>query len=111
MPAASGETRPPTLVDNTSQVLPHFPRCDNLRTQETPRKCGGTRERMKIIPTFAAIVLSYLAAQAGSVAAVAQVRANAPDTSPGPTEAAKPGNAGGASSPDEMGNRRPLYRL
>ncbi len=66
---------------------------------------------MKKILTFGAIMLFFFAAQAGSVAAVAQDQEKAPGTSPGATEAAKPGLAGGASSPDEMGNRRPLYRL
>jgi polysaccharide biosynthesis/export protein len=57
------------------------------------------------------VMLCCFAAQAGSVAAVAQEQTKAPDTSQGATEAAKSGIADGASSPDEMGNRRPLYRL
>jgi len=46
------------------------------------------------------------------MAAVAQTQApEAAKASAGATAPAKPGTADGASSPDEMGNRRPLYRL
>ena len=45
------------------------------------------------------------------MAAVAQEQAKAATASPGAAEATKSGIADGASSPDEMGNRRPLYRL
>jgi len=57
------------------------------------------------------VVASCCAGLAGSVAAVAQEQTTASNISRGATEAAKSGTAGGASSPDEMGNRRPLYRL
>jgi polysaccharide export outer membrane protein len=66
---------------------------------------------MKYFLTSAATMFFYCAGQAGSVAAVAQEHTKAVEASPGATEAAKSGLAGGASSPDEMGNRRPLYRL
>ncbi len=58
-----------------------------------------------------AAMLGWIVAQAGLVAAVAQEKKEAIKTSQGPAEATKPGIADGASSPDEMGNRRPLYRL
>jgi len=64
---------------------------------------------MKRLLTCAAVVLWY-AAQAGSAAAVAQETTAAMATQ-GATGSTKAGIAGGASSPDEMGNRRPLYRL
>jgi hypothetical protein len=57
------------------------------------------------------VVLFCLAAQAGSVVAGAQQQTATSVTSRGATAATKPGIADGASSPDEMGNRRPLYRL
>ena len=67
---------------------------------------------MKQLSDACAVVLLYcLAAQTGSVAAVAQEQTKASTTSQGATEATKSGIADGASSPDEMGNRRPLYRL
>lgn len=66
---------------------------------------------MKWLPICAALVLGAVA-QTNSVAAVAQEQATqaakAGDGAAGPT---KSGIADGASSPDEMGNRRPLYRL
>lgn len=65
---------------------------------------------MKQLLICAAVLLGF-AAQAGSVAAVAQGQTKASTTSQGAAEATKSGIAGGASSPDEMGNRRPLYRL
>ena len=68
-----------------------------------------TRDEMKQLLTCV-VMVSLLAAQAGSVAAVAQEQTKA-TTSPGAAEATKSGIADGASSPDEMGNRRPLYRL
>src|SRR5258708_548926 len=59
-----------------------------------------------------AIWFGSCAVQTSSVAAVAQEQATqAAKESEGATEPTKPGIAGGASSPDEMGNRRPLYRL
>jgi len=64
---------------------------------------------MKRLLTCAAVVLWY-AGQAGSAAAVAQETTAAMATQ-GATGSTKAGIAGGASSPDEMGNRRPLYRL
>ncbi len=57
------------------------------------------------------VVALCCAGLAGSVASVAQEQTKASNTGRGATEAAKSGIAGGASSPDEMGNRRPLYRL
>jgi polysaccharide biosynthesis/export protein len=66
---------------------------------------------MKHFLTCVVIAFSCCAGQAGSVAAVAQEQTTASKTSRGATEAAKSGTAGGASSPDEMGNRRPPYRL
>jgi polysaccharide export outer membrane protein len=45
------------------------------------------------------------------VAAVAQEQTKVTSTSQGAAEATKSGIVDGASSPDEMGNRRPLYRL
>jgi polysaccharide export outer membrane protein len=54
-----------------------------------------------------AVIVGSFAAQTGSVAAVAQEQKEATKASQA-TEATK---ADGASSPDEMGNRRPLYRL
>ncbi len=66
---------------------------------------------MKQLLTCAAIMLGGLALQAGSGAAVAQEQSKATSTSQGAAEATKSGRADGASSPDEMGNRRPLYRL
>jgi len=59
-----------------------------------------------------ALVLGCRAVQASSVAAVAQEQATqAAKASEGAAGPTKPGIADGASSPDEMGNRRPLYRL
>ena len=66
---------------------------------------------MKQLLTCAAIMLGGWAVQAGSGAAVAQEHSKATSTSQGAAEATKSGRADGASSPDEMGNRRPLYRL
>ena len=66
---------------------------------------------MKQLLTCAAIMLGWFAVQAGSGAAVAQEQSKATSTSQGAAEATKSGIADGASSPDEMGNRRPLYRL
>jgi len=58
------------------------------------------------------IVFCYFAVQAASVAAVAQEQAmQAAKARVGAPEPTKPGIADGASSPDEMGNRRPPYRL
>ncbi len=65
---------------------------------------------MKHLLTCVAVVLSYCAGQTGSVAAVAQ-QTKAAKTGQGTTEATKSGSADGASSPDEMGNRCPPYRL
>ena len=45
------------------------------------------------------------------MAAVAQEQTRVTSTSQGAAEATKSGIADGASSPDEMGNRRPLYRI
>lgn len=60
----------------------------------------------------AALLVSGFAGQSSSVAAAAQEQpeevAKASEGAAAPT---KPGKADGASSPDEMGNRRPLYRL
>jgi polysaccharide export outer membrane protein len=58
-----------------------------------------------------AVVLGWIAAQADSVVAVAQEQKEATKTSQGAPDTTKSGKADGASSPDEMGNRRPLYRL
>ncbi|HEX3354135.1 MAG TPA: polysaccharide biosynthesis/export family protein [Terriglobales bacterium] len=66
---------------------------------------------MKRLLTRAVVLLCCCAGQAGSVAAVAQEAKQAAKASEGATELAKSGRADGASSPDEMGNRRPLYRL
>ena len=65
---------------------------------------------MKRFLSCAVLVLGC-AAQAGSVAAVAQETTEAAKASSGASEPTKTGIADGASSPDEMGNRRPLYRL
>ena len=69
------------------------------------------RVEMNQLLTCAVVMLCGIAGQAGSVAAVAQETTKASNPSQGATEAAKSGIADGASSPDEMGNRRPLYRL
>ena len=66
---------------------------------------------MKRVLICTVIVLAGFAVQAGSVAAVAQEQTKAASTSQGAAEATKSGIADGASSPDEMGNRRPLYRI
>lgn len=66
---------------------------------------------MKPLLSGTLAMLCGFAAQAGSVAAVAQQQTETSATSRGATAAAKSGIADGASSPDEMGNRRPLYRL
>jgi polysaccharide export outer membrane protein len=66
---------------------------------------------MKQLLICAVTMFCCFIAQAGSGAAVAQELTKASNSSRGVTEAAKPGIADGASSPDEMGNRRPLYRL
>ena len=66
---------------------------------------------MKRVLTCTVIALVGFAVQAGSVAAVAQEQMKVTSTSQGAAEATKSGIADGASSPDEMGNRRPLYRL
>jgi len=67
---------------------------------------------MKRLLTSAVVVLCCCAGEAGSVAAAAQEReTKAANESEGAAGATKSGIAGGASSPDEMGNRRPLYRL
>jgi hypothetical protein len=66
---------------------------------------------MKWLPICAALVLGG-AVQTSSVAAVAQEQATqAAKASEGAAGPTKSGIADGASSPDEMGNRRPLYRL
>ena len=58
------------------------------------------------------LVIGNCAVQASSMAAVAQEQATqAVQASGRATEPTKSGIADGASSPDEMGNRRPLYRL
>ena len=63
----------------------------------------------------ALVIFGGCAVQAGSVAAVAQEQATqatqAAPASEGAAGPTKSGIADGASSPDEMGNRRPLYRL
>jgi hypothetical protein len=64
---------------------------------------------MKQLLTCAAAIC-LVAVRAGSVAAVAQ-ETKASTTRQGAAEATKSGIADGASSPNEMGNRRPLYRL
>jgi polysaccharide biosynthesis/export protein len=67
---------------------------------------------MKWLPICAALALGGWAVQTGSVAAVAQEQATqAAKASEGAAGPTKSGIADGASSPDEMGNRRPLYRL
>ncbi|MGH9503537.1 MAG: polysaccharide biosynthesis/export family protein [Terriglobales bacterium] len=66
---------------------------------------------MKRIMTCTAAMLCGFAVQAGSVAAAAQEQTIAASTSQGAAAATESGKADGASSPDEMGNRRPLYRL
>jgi polysaccharide export outer membrane protein len=66
---------------------------------------------MKRLLICATGIICCFAAQSDWVAAVAQEQTKASNTSQGAAEATKPGIAGGASSPDEMGNRRPLYRL
>src|SRR5262249_52974501 len=70
---------------------------------------------MKRLLICAVLVTSYCAAQTSSMVAAAQERATqatqAAQTSEGPAGPAKAGKADGASSPDEMGNRRPPYRL
>jgi polysaccharide export outer membrane protein len=107
----------PTLVDNTSHVLPLYFRGDNLRTPEVPRtRPPATRKtkdkKMKRLLTCAVAMLGCCAVQADSVAAVAQELAEkAAKASEGVPAATKSGIADGASSPDEMGNRRPPYRL
>ena len=58
-----------------------------------------------------ALAICFLTVQAGSVAAVAQEQTKASTPGQRAAEATKSGIADGASSPDEMGNRRPLYRL
>jgi polysaccharide biosynthesis/export protein len=67
---------------------------------------------MKQFLICAVVAIGCCAVQAGSMAAVAQEQATqavkAGEGVAGPT---KTGKADGASSPDEMGNRRPLYRL
>jgi len=74
-------------------------------------EAAETRENMKRILSGRVVVLFCLAAQAGSVVAGAQQQTATSATSRGATAATKSGIADGASSPDEMGNRRPLYRL
>ncbi|MGA8313065.1 MAG: polysaccharide biosynthesis/export family protein [Terriglobales bacterium] len=67
---------------------------------------------MKWLPICAALALGGWAVQTSSVAAVAQEQATqAAKASEGAAGPTKSGIADGASSPDEMGNRRPLYRL
>jgi polysaccharide biosynthesis/export protein len=67
---------------------------------------------MKRVLIDCLIVLCCSAAQPSSVAAAAQEQATqVANASQGPAAAAKSGVADGASSPDAMGNRRPLYRL
>jgi polysaccharide export outer membrane protein len=104
----------PTFVDDTSHVLPPRMRRDNLQAAELlRRKRRGTRARnMKRFLICAVSVLGCCAVQASSVAAAAQEQATqAAKASEGAAGPTKPGVADGASSPDEMGNRRPLYRL
>jgi len=66
---------------------------------------------MKQLLSGRVVMLCCFAAQAGSVAAGAQEHTKVLSSSQWATAAAKSGTADGASSPDEMGNRRPLYRL
>ncbi len=109
-------THAPTFVDNTSHVLLPRVHRDILRTRELPQqerkdKRPDGRE-MKRPLMCAVLVLGYCAVQTGSAAAAAQEQARqAAQASEGAAGPTKPGMADGASSPDEMGNRRPLYRL
>ncbi len=66
---------------------------------------------MKRVLICTVVVLAGFAVQAVSMAAVAQEQTKAPSTSQGAAAATKSGIADGASSPDEMGNRRPPYRI
>jgi polysaccharide export outer membrane protein len=66
---------------------------------------------MKPVLICTVVVLAVFAVQAGSMAAVAQEQTKVTSTSRGAAEATKSGIADGASSPDEMGNRRPPYRI
>jgi polysaccharide export outer membrane protein len=66
---------------------------------------------MKRFLTCAVVALCCSTAHAGSVAAAASAEAKVAKESAGAAGATKSGIADGASSPDEMGNRRPLYRL
>jgi len=66
---------------------------------------------MKRVLICTVVVLAVFAVQAGSMAAVAQEQTKVTGTSRGAAEATRSGIADGASSPDEMGNRRPLYRI
>ena len=66
---------------------------------------------MKRVLICTVVVLAGFAVQAGSMAAVAQEQTKVTSTSRGAAEATKSGIADGASSPDEMGNRRPPYRI
>jgi polysaccharide biosynthesis/export protein len=102
-----------TFVDSTSQVLRLFHHSDNLRTPENAaRDTAGKQEtKMKQLLTCAAIMLGSFAVGTGSMAAAAQEQTKTSFSSQGAAEATKSGTADGASSPDEMGNRRPLYRL
>jgi protein involved in polysaccharide export with SLBB domain len=66
---------------------------------------------MKPVLICTVVVLAVFAVQTGSMAAVAQEQTKVTSTSRGAAEATKSGIADGASSPDEMGNRRPPYRI
>jgi polysaccharide export outer membrane protein len=66
---------------------------------------------MKQILTCAVIMFGSFTLGTGSMAAAAQEPTKTSSSSQGAAEATKSGTADGASSPDEMGNRRPLYRL
>ena len=102
----------PTFVDNTSHVLLHSVRWDKLREPALPPRGGRNKREMKKLLTCAGAMLCCFAAQAGWVAAVAQEQATqVAKASKSTAGATKSGRADGASSPDEMGNRRPLYRL
>ena len=76
-----------------------------------PEAAEAREKKMKRLLICTVVVLAGFAVQAGSMAAVAQEQTKVTSTSQGAAEATKSGMADGASSPDEMGNRRPLYRL
>jgi polysaccharide export outer membrane protein len=90
--------------------LSRFVHSRNLRAPELPQAAAQQESKMKQLLICVAL-MSGFAVQTGSVAAVAQEKTKVSTTGQGAAEATKSGVAGGASSPDEMGNRRPLYRL